>query len=91
MKQLKLTEAAAADLDDIAVRIAENDIDTALRVVDELRERMLILRTSPQMGRKGSEEGTRELVVGSYVIPYRVRGSVVEILRVWHGRQRWWG
>jgi toxin ParE1/3/4 len=35
----------------------------------------------------------RELVVGCapYVLPYRVRGDVVEILRVLHGRQRWPG
>ena len=91
MTKLKITEAAERDLDEIAVYIAQHDIEAALRVVDDLRERMKILKTMPTMGRKGAEQGTLELVLGNYVIPYRVNGSVVEILRVWHGRERWWG
>ena len=35
--------------------------------------------------------GTRELVVPrtAYIVPYRVREDVVEILRVLHGARRW--
>ena len=60
-------------------------------MVDELRERMKILRSSPLMGRKSKHGDALELVLDNYVIPYRVREEVVEILRVWHGRERWWG
>ncbi|MCC7111867.1 MAG: type II toxin-antitoxin system RelE/ParE family toxin [Deltaproteobacteria bacterium] len=92
MKKLKLTEAAEADLDEIAVHIAtKRDVMTALGVVEDLRERMKLLRTSPLMGRESKTDDTRELILDNYVIPYRVRENVVEILRVWHGKERWWG
>ena len=45
----------------------------------------------PAIGRAGRIEGTRELVVAGtpYVIPYRVRGQYVEILRVFHSARKW--
>lgn len=92
MKKLKLTKLAEEDLDEIAVHIAtQRDVSTALRFVDQLRERMKILRSSPLMGREVKSEDMRELVLDNHVIPYRVRGDTVEILRVWHGKERWWG
>jgi toxin ParE1/3/4 len=33
--------------------------------------------------------GTRELVVEPYVIAYRVKRGVLQILRVLHGARRW--
>jgi len=38
------------------------------------------------LGRPGRVLGTRELVVPdtSYIIPYRVRGNTLEVLRVFH-------
>jgi len=63
-----------------AVRMAK----TLLAVVDRLAE-------VPNLGRPGRVSGTRELVVPGtpYVIPYRVRGERLEIVAVFHGRQRW--
>jgi len=57
---------------------------TLLAVVDRLAE-------LPNLGRPGRVSGTRELVVPGtrYVIPYRVRGERLEIIAVFHGRQRW--
>jgi plasmid stabilization system protein ParE len=45
----------------------------------------------PQSGRPGRRAGTRELVVAKtpFVVAYRVRGDLVEILRVLHGARRW--
>jgi plasmid stabilization system protein ParE len=44
------------------------------------------LRDFPAMGRPGRVAGTRELVIPGkpYVVPYRVKESVIEILRVFH-------
>jgi plasmid stabilization system protein ParE len=49
------------------------------------------LAALPSLGRPGRVSGTRELVVPGtrYVIPYRVRGERLEIIAVFHGRQRW--
>ena len=43
------------------------------------------------MGRPGCVHGTRELVVSDtpLVVPYRVVGSEIEILRALHGARNW--
>jgi toxin ParE1/3/4 len=50
-----------------------------------------LLQSHPEMGRSGRVVGTRELVVTNtpYIIPYRVRGERLELLAVFHGRQKW--
>ena len=50
-----------------------------------------LLADQPGLGRPGRLPGTRELVIPGtpYVVPYRVRGSRLEIIAVFHGRQRW--
>jgi hypothetical protein len=47
---------------------------------------MDLLKKNPAMGRTGRVAGTQELVVAETpcIIPYRVRGDAVEILRVFH-------
>ena len=52
---------------------------------------MELLADQPGLGRAGRVSGTRELVVARtpYVVPYRVKGEVIEALRVYHGAQRW--
>ena len=48
------------------------------------------LADQPSLGRPGRVPGTRELVVRltRYIIPYRIRGETVEILRVFHASRR---
>jgi toxin ParE1/3/4 len=50
-----------------------------------------LLSTQPGMGRPGRITGTRELVVPGtpYLIPYRIRGERLELMAVFHGRQKW--
>jgi toxin ParE1/3/4 len=57
---------------------------TLLTAVDRLAE----LRN---LGRPGRVSATREFMVPGtpYVIPYRLRGERLEIIAVFHGRQRW--
>ncbi len=49
------------------------------------------LANHPALGRPGRVSGTRELVVSGtpYIVPYRVRGETVEILRVQHAARKW--
>ena len=49
---------------------------------------MALLIDHPSLGRAGRVPGTRELVVPDtpYLVPYRVRGMRIEILRIFHGR-----
>ena len=50
-----------------------------------------LLSQNPQLGHPGRVPGTRELVIPKtpFVVPYRVRDTVVEILRVYHHARRW--
>ena len=82
---------ARNDLSGIATHIAQHDVDTAVRVVVDLEQRMRLLVSAPGMGRATKREGVRELILDDYTIPYRVKGDLVEVLRVWHAKQRWWG
>jgi plasmid stabilization system protein ParE len=55
-------------------------------VVERVLEAVAQLAAQPGLGRPGRVHGTRELVVSKtrYIVPYRVRGDTVEILRVFH-------
>ena len=50
-----------------------------------------LLAGLPNLGCSGRVSGTRELVVPGtpYVIPYRLRGDRLDVIAVFHGRQRW--
>ena len=63
------------------------------RIAGVILESVELLATQPHMGRPGWIVGTRELVVPGtpYIIPYRVKGEQLELLAVFHGRQRWPG
>jgi toxin ParE1/3/4 len=69
--------------------IAQEDQDAAIRIYAHIMERVAALATAPNAGRPGRVFGTRELVIERYpyIVPYRVRGDAVEILRVFHTRR----
>ena len=62
----------------------------ARKVYAEIRKRGAELAHFPEAGRPGRVPETRELVLVTYpyLLPYRVRKGVVEILRVFHTSQR---
>jgi toxin ParE1/3/4 len=83
---------AIADLASLRDYIAEQDQAAAKRVVLRVIYCVeTLLAQSPEMGRPGRIPGTRELVVTGtpFVVPYRLRGQTIQILRVYHGARRW--
>jgi plasmid stabilization system protein ParE len=82
---------ALANLDAEARYIARDNREAAARVVTAIADAIGRLAKYPAMGRAGRVTGTRELVVPStpYIVPYRVRGDAVEILRVFHAARKW--
>jgi hypothetical protein len=50
-----------------------------------------VLPDNPEIGRNGRVAGTRELVIPKtpFLVPYRVNGQSLEILRIYHAAQRW--
>lgn len=71
--------------------IARDSPDSAATVAAQILDAVEQLQTWANLGRPGRIPGTRELVVAgtSYVIPYRIRGNRIELIAVFHGRQRW--
>jgi toxin ParE1/3/4 len=71
--------------------IAEDSPRSAAGVAHQILGAVELLSTQPHIGRPGRITGTRELVIAdtSYVIPYRVREGNLELLAVFHGRQKW--
>ena len=82
---------AVDDLDHIAGYISQDNPEAARRTVRRLWTAVKSLAEQPEMGRPGRVHGTRELVVSDtpFVVPYRVVGSEIEILRVLHGARDW--
>lgn len=81
---------ALRNLDEEAAYIANDDSAAARVVVERVLNAVAMLAQQPDMGRPGRVPGTRELVVPRtrYIVPYRVRGDAVEILRVFHTSRR---
>ena len=71
--------------------IAQDSPEAAAEVAQRILDAVDQLAQYPNLGRPGRLPGTRELVVSDtpYIIPYRVRGNRVELIAVFHGRQRW--
>ena len=89
--RVRWVRAALRNLDQAAMYIAEDDPQAAARMVGQVRDSVHRLARHPALGRPGRVPGTRELVVPGtpFVIPYRVSGNAIEILRVFHGARRW--
>lgn len=86
---VKWTKTALANLEAIAGYIEKDSPLRARTFIVEIRQKTNALLEFPAMGRPGRILGTRELVVHeNYIIPYRVRGGVIQILRVHHVAMR---
>lgn len=87
--RVRWLRAALKDLDERAAYIAVDNPAAARRLVATLLRAINHLAEHPALGRPGRIAGTRELVIPPYIIPYRVRRNAVEVLRIFHGAQRW--
>ena len=90
MTRIRWTTDAVNQLEGIVKHIQEDNPDAARKVAQILLDSIANLETFPQLGRPGEEvEGTRELVCPPFVIVYRLKDDVAEILYLWHGAQDW--
>ena len=88
---LKWTRSALRDMQHLHDYIADDNPTAARRMVARIREAASHLRRSPQMGKRGRVEDTRELVIAGTpsIVVYRLEGEQVQIVAVIHGAQRW--
>jgi toxin ParE1/3/4 len=86
---VRWTPTSLRDLDSLHSYISEDNATAAIDLVETLLKGIEALTRNPQMGRPGRVAGSRELVISPYVIAYRPRKSVIEILGITHGARRW--
>lgn len=88
--QVKWLAVALRNLDHEAEFSAADDPQAARQVISRVLDAVAVLALQPGIGRPGRVPGTRELMVSKtrYLVPYRVRGEVVEVLRVFHTSRR---
>ncbi len=82
---------ARLNLDSIHAYIARDNPHAASRVIRQIVNRVDDLAANPNSDTRspGRVAGTRELVIAhSCVIPFRIRGGVVALIRVFRARQR---
>ncbi len=83
---------AIDDLAALRATIDEDDPAAAQRVALHILHNVeILLPKNPEMGRPGRVPGTRELAIPRtpFIVPYRVQGNTIQVLRVFHGAQRW--
>ena len=86
-RRCEFTELAESDLTQIALTIAADSPQAALRFVDELRRHCEQLTDHPARNRLREEYGSgmRVAVHGKYLIFYADCGSAIVIERILHG------
>ena len=74
----------------VRAHIAKDNPHAAQRMAAKILISVESLALHPHLGRPGRVTGTRELVVPDtpYILPYRIHKNAVEIITVFHGRQR---
>lgn len=89
MAQLIFRPLAEQDLDDIWFYIAQDNPDAADRTLDLLRDKCLMLASSPMIGRARPElaPNLRSFPAGNYLVFYRPFDGAIEVARILHGAQ----
>lgn len=88
MTRYAFTPDAEDDLDEIWEYIAEDDLDSADRVIADIHEAVEALADIPGMGHRRddlADETLRVWPVHSYLIVYRPEQKPIEIVRVVSG------
>lgn len=88
--RIRWLRTANRNLDAATEHIACKEPDAARKMYAYIRGGVADLAEHPEMGRPGRIFGTRELVLEkySYIVPYRIRGNEVQVLRVFHTSRR---
>lgn len=89
---IRWTDEAIDDLRSLHAFIAKDNPAAAQKVVLTIVEAVeTLLPDNPQIGRPGRVNGTRELVISGtpYIVPYRLKAGIIQVLRVYHGARRW--
>ncbi len=89
--RVRWLDEAIDDLDALQCYIAQDNEKAAANIAAKILHSIDLLETQVDMGRPGRVPGTREIIISGtpYIIPYRVKHDIVEILRVYHCAVQW--
>ncbi|MBN1684915.1 MAG: type II toxin-antitoxin system RelE/ParE family toxin [Gammaproteobacteria bacterium] len=89
--KLVWSRLAMNDLENIRYYIAKDNILAAKSTIHKIFKSAENLIDQPAMGRPGRIVGTRELIINQlpYILPYRVKENILQILRVLHTSMEW--
>ena len=81
---------ALENLNAEAEYIAQDSHSAACEMFQYVKASVDALADFPAIGRPGRVPGTRELVIDRYplIVPYRVVGNELQVLRVFHTRRK---
>jgi toxin ParE1/3/4 len=84
--KVRLLRAAIADLRQTVAYIAAEDEAAAEKVSRCIEAAVDLIAERPWIGHPADSPGVREWSVPGlpYVIPYRIDGDTIEIIRIWH-------
>ena len=87
--RLIFSKAALDDLVRLRAFIADHKPVVAQKVSKRMRGAINSLVEAPKIGRpvESMPGEIRELIFGRYVVRYEVRGNILYILRIWHGKE----
>jgi toxin ParE1/3/4 len=87
--RIRWLSRAVEDLAHLHAYIAQDNPKAAASEVEKVVEAVKRLEDYPASGRPGRVPGTRELVISRYIVAYRVKEQVVQILRILHAARKW--
>ena len=82
---------AVREKDEIVDYIGSHNLRAALAIDAQIARQVGQLADFAYLGKKGRVDGTLELIVSGtpYVVSYRLYGSEVQILHLFHARRNW--
>jgi toxin ParE1/3/4 len=87
--EVRWSTLAVEDLERIFRHIEKDNPNAARETLKAIYDGCEALHDFPLRGRLGRTDGRRDLVFSPYIAVYRVKNSIVEISRVYHGAQDW--
>ncbi len=86
MSQVFYQRVAKADLIDVWLFIAEDNVAAADAYIERLQQICVLIAENPLMGydRTDIAEGVISFAVDDYVIYYELHDKGITVLRVWH-------
>lgn len=89
--KLIYTEDAIKDLKRLREFIAKHNPNAALRVAQELINKISLLVDFPHIGTTvklaPSPETVRDMIFGNYIVRYSIHKETIMVIRIWHGRE----